>query len=186
MNTTLNLLNTNTSLLLIIDIQEKLLNAQFEREEVAKNSTILASTAKILNIPVVVSEQYPKGLGLTIESIKENLPEDAKFFEKTSFNCCLEDGFINLIKSFDKKQILVCGIESHVCVHQTVSELISLGYEVHLVQDAISSRKEYEYKTGLQRMINYGAIPSCTEMVLFEFLKCTKHPEFKSIQGLIK
>ena len=181
-----NLLNADTSLLLIIDIQEKLLNTQFDKDKLVKNVLNLVSAAKFLNIPIILSEQYPKGLGSTIESIKENLPENAKFFEKTSFNCCQEDGFANLIQGFNRKQILICGMESDVCVHQTVYDLVSLGYEVHLVQDAISSRKEYEYKTGLQRIISYGASPSCTEMVLFELLKSAKHPEFKAIQALIK
>ena len=181
-----NLLNTDTSLLLIVDIQEKLIAAQHNKDEIAKNASILTEAAKILNIPTVLSEQYPKGLGSTINLIKNKLSQAAHFFEKTSFNCCCESGFNELIKSFGRKQIFVCGIESHVCVHQTVYDLISLGYEVHIIQDAISSRKEYEYKIGLERMINNGAIPSCTEMALFELIKGAKHPEFKAIQNLIK
>lgn len=181
-----NLLNIDDALLLIIDVQEKLINAQFEREKIAKNTTILAEAANILKIPALVSEQYPKGLGSTLESVKEKLPADAKFFEKTSFSCIKETGFSELVKSFNRKQIFVCGMESHVCVHQTVSELLCEGYEVHIIQDAISSRKEWEYKVGLQRMIDSGAIPSCVEMALFELLKCAKHPDFKAVQGLIK
>ena len=181
-----NLLNTDTSLLLIINVQEKLITVQYEKEKIAKNTAILAEAAKILNIPVVLSEQYPKGLGSTIEEVKAKLPENAVFFEKTSFNCCCESGFNELISSFGKKQILVCGMESHICVHQTVFHLLAQNYEVILIQDAIGSRKEYEYKLGIKRMISEGAIPSCSEMALFEFLRGAKHPEFKAIQGLIK
>lgn len=181
-----NLLNTESSLLLIIDIQEKLLKAQFNKERVAENASVLAEAAKILDIPVIVSEQYPQGLGSTIPEIKEKLAENTDFFEKTSFNCCLESGFIDLIRKYGKKQIMVCGMESHICVHQTVHNLVSEGYEVFLIQDAISSRKEENCKTGIERMINYGAIPTCTEMVLFELIKCAKHQKFKDIQNLVK
>ena len=181
-----NLLDINNSLLLIIDVQEKLINAQFEKDKVAKNIAILAEAANILKIPTVVSEQYPKGLGSTIEQVKEKLSADAKFFEKTSFSCVEEESFPELIRIYNKNQIFVCGMESHVCVHQTVSGLLTEGYKVHIIQDAITSRKEWEYKAGLQRMISSGAIPSSVEMALFELLKDAKHPDFKAVQSLIK
>jgi len=181
-----NLLDANNSLLLIVDVQEKLINAQFEKEKIIKNVGILAETANILNIPTLVSEQYPKGLGHTLDQIKEKLSVDTRFIEKTSFSCLREEGFSETVRIFNKKQVLVCGMESHVCVHQTVNNLLTEGYKVYIIQDAISSRKEYEYKVGLQRMINEGAIPGCVEMALFELLKCAKHANFKTIQGLIK
>jgi len=181
-----NLLDINNSLFLIIDVQEKLINAQFEKEKIAKNVAILTEAANILKIPTVVSEQYPKGLGPTIAQVKEKLSADTKFFEKTSFSCCKEESFFELLKSFNKKQIIVCGMESHVCMHQTVNNLLAEGYEVHIIQDAITSRKEWEYKTGLQRMISSGAVPSSVEMALFELLKNARHPDFKAVQNLIK
>lgn len=179
-------LNQETALFLIIDIQGKLLNAQFEKDKVQKNTEILAEAAKILGIPVVVSEQYPKGLGSTIDEVKSKLPEDAKFVEKTCFNCTLVDGFNDIVKNSGKKQIVVTGMETHICVHQTVDSLLAQGYEVHVVYDAVTSRKEWEYKMGLKRMKNAGAIPTCTETVLFELLKDAKHPDFKAVQALIK
>ena len=181
-----NLLNTENCLFLIIDIQEKLLKAQHNSEKLQKNSVILAKTAKILNIPVIVSEQYPQGLGSTISEIKENLPENAKYFEKKSFSCCSDSDFIDYLNSTGRKKIIVSGIESHVCVHQTVSDLIASGFEVYLVKDAISSRKEFECEIGFDRMIFNGAIPSCTEMILFELIKSSSHENFKQIQALIK
>lgn len=180
------LLETDQTLLLIIDVQEKLINAQFSKEIIAKNTAILAEACNILKIPVIVSEQYPKGLGSTIEQVKNKLASDTAIFEKTSFSCLREDGFKALLKNYNKKQILVCGMECHVCVHQTVSDLLNEGYEVHIIQDAISSRKEWEYEQGLKRMISSGAVASSVEIALFEFLKGAKHPEFKSVQGLIK
>lgn len=180
------LLNTKNSLLLIIDIQEKLLKAQHDKEKIQKNAVILTKAAKILGIPVIVSEQYPQGLGATIEEIKKNLPENTKYYEKKSFSCCTNDDFKDLIKEKGRNQVIVCGIESHVCVHQTVNDLLTTNYEVFLAKDAIGSRKEYECEIGIERMIFSGAIPACTEMVLFELLKCASHENFKEIQGLIK
>lgn len=180
------LLNIDKSVLLIIDIQEKLLKAQHNKDKIQKNAVILAKAAKILNIPVIVSEQYPQGLGPTIAEIKENLPEKAKYYEKKSFSCCINAAFEVLLKETGRNQVLVCGMESHVCVHQTVSDLLSMGYEIYLVKDAISSRKEYECEVGIERMVFAGAVPACTEMVLFELIKCASHENFKQIQELIK
>lgn len=180
------LLSTENSLLLIIDIQEKLIKAQYNKETIQKNAVILAKAAKILELPVVVTEQYPQGLGATITEIKENLPEKAKYQEKNSFSCCANSDFEVFLKEIGRNQIIVCGIESHVCVNQTVNDLLTMGYEVYLVKDAIGSRKEYECEIGAERMIFAGAIPVCTEMVLFELIKCSSHKNFKEIQALIK
>jgi nicotinamidase-related amidase len=180
------LLEIEKTLLLIIDVQEKLINAQFSKEIIAKNTAILAEACNILKIPVIVSEQYPKGLGQTIAQVKDKLSSDSITFEKTSFSCLREDKFLSLLKSYNRKQILVCGMESHVCVHQTVTDFLDAGYEVHIVQDAISSRKEWECKEGLQRMITSGAVGSSVEIAVFELLKGAKHPDFKAVQGMIK
>jgi nicotinamidase-related amidase len=179
-------LNINNAALLIIDAQEKLINAQYNKEKIAKNTEILAKAAKILGLSVVVSEQYPKGLGKTIPEVAENLPEDTKYYEKTSFSCCTNSAFEVIMRSTGKKQVIVCGMETHICVHQTVSDLIGLGYEVYLVKDAVGSRNEYESEVGIERMLFNGAIPTCTEMVLFELIKCSSHENFKQIQALIK
>jgi len=146
----------------------------------------MAEAAKILSLPIVVSEQYPDGLGRTIEEIKIKLPADAIFFEKRSFSCCAENGFLDMIKNLKKSQFFVCGIESHICVHQTVYQLIKNGFEVHIAEDAISSRKEANFKLGISRMTSYGAVLSCVETGLFELLKCTRDLRFKQIQALIK
>jgi len=183
---TSNILNADNALLLIIDIQEKLLPAQGKPEKMEKNIGILALAANILNIPTIVSEQYPKGLGPTVASIKEKLPMDAKYFEKTAFSCVQEEGFLELLKSYNRKQIIVCGMETHICVHQTVNDLLKEGFEVHVIQDAVSSRDKYEYKRGIERMGSDGAVLTCLETALFEMLRSAKHPQFKVIQALIK
>lgn len=181
-----NILNTENSLLLLVDIQEKLLAAIKKSEDIRNNSVILAKAASILELPVVITEQYPKGLGNTIDRIKLNLPPDTDIVEKTGFNCFEADGFEAILEKHGKKQIIVCGIEAHICVHQTVTALLQKGYEVHVVKDAVVSRTKENYKAGLARMYADGAVQTTTEIVLFEWLKSAKHPKFKEVQGLIK
>lgn len=180
-----NVLNAEDSLLLIVDIQEKLVSV-LEKDVVVKRAAMLVNAAKILEIPMIISEQYPKGLGETVVQVKQNLAENATVFQKMAFSLLKEEGFLEKLKSYNKKQIVVCGIETHVCVHQTVADLINEGFEVYVVKDACASRNKYEFKQGIERMQENGAKITCLEIVLFEWLKTSKHPQFKEIQALIK
>lgn len=179
-------LNLEDSLVLIIDVQEKLLNAVFNKEQVEKKSAIIAEAAKILGIPVVVTEQYPKGLGNTIPAVKDAFAEDTEIFEKTAFSALNNKEILEAIKKHNKKQILIFGIETHICVSQTTAALRELGYEVSVIKDACGSRAEEEYLAGLERMKDNGAYIITTEIALFEWLKGAKHPNFKAVQALIK
>ena len=179
-------LNLEDSLVLIIDVQEKLLNAVFNKEQVEKKSAIVAEAAKILGIPVVVTEQYPKGLGNTIPAVKDALAEDTEIFEKTAFSALNNEEILEAIKKHNKKQILIFGIETHICVSQTTAAFRELGYEVSVIKDACGSRAEEEYLAGLERMKDNGAYIITTEIALFEWLKGAKHPNFKAVQALIK
>ena len=179
-------LNLEDSLVLIIDVQDKLLNAVFNKEQVEKKSAIVAEAAKILGIPVVVTEQYPKGLGNTIPAVKDALAEDTEVFEKTAFSALNNEEILEAIKKHNKKQILIFGIETHICVSQTTAALGELGYEVSVIKDACGSRAEEEYLAGLERMKDNGAYIITTEIALFEWLKGAKHPNFKAVQALIK
>ena len=179
-------LNLEDSLVLIIDVQEKLLNAVFNKEQVEKKSAIVAEAAKILGIPVVITEQYPKGLGNTIPAVKDALAEDTEIFEKTAFSALNNEEILEAIKKHNKKQILIFGIETHICVSQTTAALRELGYEVSVIKDACGSRAEEEYLAGLERMKDNGAYIITTEIALFEWLKGAKHPNFKAVQALIK
>lgn len=179
-------LNLEDSLVLIIDVQEKLLNAVFNKEQVEKKSAIVAEAAKILGIPVVITEQYPKGLGNTIPAVKDALAEDTEIFEKTAFSALNNEEILEAIKKHNKKQILIFGIETHICVSQTTAALRELGYEVSVIKDACGSRAETEYLAGLERMKDNGAYIITTEIALFEWLKGAKHPNFKAVQALIK
>jgi hypothetical protein len=147
----------------------------------AKKSEILAKTSNILNIKTVVTEQYPKGLGSTIDNVKNNLPETTKYFEKTSFNALCTDGILEELDKY--KNIFVFGIETHICVYQTAMDLINNGYEVILVKDACKSRKDYEHNTGIDLMRQNGIKISCVEIVLFEFLKTNNGRRHNSGSG---
>ena len=177
------MLNIEDSILVIIDMQEKLVEASFSGDKAANYATKLAQAANILNIPTIITEQYPKGLGSSVKGIKN--PE-AKIIEKSAFSAMLEPKFAKEIKKRERKQIILCGIEAHICVLQTAAALIKKGYDVYVVNDACSSRNESDYTTGVNLMAQYGAKITCTEIVLFELLKTSKHQYFKPIQMLIK
>jgi nicotinamidase-related amidase len=148
--------------------------------------TKLAKAANILNIPTIVTEQYPKGLGSTVEGLKSEFTQDTFVTEKASFSAMLEPQFSEKIRSLNKKQIIIGGIETHICVLQTAADLLKEGYEVYVIKDACASRKKDEYKAGLELLKQYGAKISCVEITLFEWLKTSKHHDFKSVQALIK
>jgi len=175
------MLTVENALVLMIDMQEKLVNATNAQNEV-KRAKIVLDSAKLLEIPIVVTEQYPKGLGSTIN----DLAQDNNVFEKTSFPCLLENNIKTAIENSNRKQIILFGIESHICVYQTALNLLDSGYEVYMVKDASASRAKSEYETVLQLMQQAGIKVTTTEIVVFELLKTAKHPKFKEVQALIK
>ena len=179
------MLDTQNSLLLVIDIQERLV-AALDKDIIVNRAGKLVEAANILNIPVIVSEQYPKGLGNTVPQVASKLTPSTHIVEKTSFSLLREDGFLEKLKSYGRKQIVICGIETHICVYQTACELIEAGFEVVVPKDACASRNKYEFKQGIDSMHDCGARISCVEMVLFEWLRGAKHPKFKEVQALIK
>ncbi len=180
----MNIVNSNDCLLLIIDVQEKLVN-MLEDKNIAQSAVKAAKAAGILNIPAVITEQYPKGLGATIEEIKTAL-KNAQYFEKTNFSALTEEGFSQLIKKYNKKQIIIFGIETHICVLQTAFDLINAGYEVFVLKDASGSRSEYNKESALNRLKQAGCQIITLEMLLFELLKGSKNQYFKEVQALIK
>ncbi len=178
-------LNKEDAVLLIVDIQERLAAIMKEKDKVVKNCQHLIELAKMLEIPVVVTEQYPKGLGRTIPQLQTVIP-DYKPIEKTAFNCCGEPAFVTEIKKLGKKQIIMTGMETHICVLQTTLGLLQEGFTVHVVQDAICSRTKENWKTGIAFMRDAGAAITCTETVLFQVLKVAGTEEFKKISQRIK
>lgn len=180
----MNLLSQENAIFLIIDVQEKLVNMLSDLS--VKDSAIkLAKTANILDVPVIISEQYPKGLGQTIQEIKDSC-DSADYIEKTSFSICNQENFVELLNSKNKKQVVLFGIETHICVLQTAFDLANNGYEVFVVKDACGSRMQENKDLALNRMQHNGIQILSLEMVLFELLKSSKHEKFKEVQTLIK
>lgn len=179
------MLDVENSLLLVIDIQERLV-ASLDKDVIVSKVGKLVDAANILDVPVVLSEQYPKGLGHTVPTISEKLKPETPIVEKCSFSLLREEGFLDKIKAYGKKQIVICGIETHICVHQTAAELMDAGFEVFVAKDACASRNKYEFKQGIESMHDNGAKISCLEIILFEWLRSAKNPKFKEVQVLIK
>ncbi len=173
------------TLLLIVDIQEKLAIVMKEREKVVKNNLHLIELAKLINMPVMVTEQYPKGLGTTVTEIREALPL-YRPNEKMTFDCCGQPSFLNDFKKLNKSSVVLTGMETHICVLQTCIGLLKGGVNVHLVQDAVCSRTKENWKTGVEFMREAGAIVTSTETVLFQLLKVAGTEEFKKISKRIK
>ncbi len=169
-------------LLLIIDIQEKLIPVIFQQELVIKNTNILLKGIEILNVPIIVTEQYPKGLGNTCSEIL--LSENQTIDEKMTFSCVLTDSIFEKIKT--KKQIILCGVEAHICVLKTAFDLAEKNFEVHVVADAVSSRTMDNKLYALQRLRQANIYIDTAEMVLFQLLDLAGTEEFKAISKLIK
>ena len=185
------LMHTNTlelaqSALAVIDMQEAFRAKVANFTETAQRIAAMVTAAKLLQIPIVVTEQYPKGLGHTAIEIKEVLPEFVEIIEKTAFSSCGAGAFEAQLERAGARQVLVCGIEAHICVNQTVHDLLARGFQVHLLTDCITSRDTANKEVAFAKMKMAGAIPSSVEMALFELMRDAKHEQFKAIQNLIK
>jgi len=173
------------TVLVVVDIQERLAAVMSERENLVENTIHLIEAAKLLSIPVILTEQYPKGLGPTVQDIKDALPSYHPV-EKLAFGCCGEPRFMNALESTGKKKILLCGMETHVCVLQTCVGALRAGYAVHAVRDAICSRSKENFETGIGFMRDAGTVVTCTETVLFQLLEKAGTEEFRAISKRIK
>ena len=173
------------TVLLIIDVQGKLAQIVHESEAVERNISKLIRAAEILGVPVLYTEQYPKGLGHTVEALQELLSEE-KPLEKIAFSCCAEESFMEKLRGLNRNNVLVTGMETHVCVYQTANELIEYGYSVHLVADAVTSRTREDREIGIRCIEKAGAWLKSTEMVIFELLRIAQGEEFKAISKIIK
>jgi nicotinamidase-related amidase len=168
-------------------MQERLSAAmdQDELQRVLKNAGILLDSAHALSVPVIVTEQYVKGLGPTVAALKEKAG-NATFHEKISFSCCGNDDVMSQLRQTGRGQIVVCGMETHVCVQQTVLDLLHEGYVVHVVQDAVMSRAPANRATALEAMTLAGAVPTSTETVAFQWLKVAGTEVFKQVSKLVR
>lgn len=179
------MLKIENTILLIIDIQGNLAHLMHGKERLFKNVQKLIKGIQILGIPILWVEQNPQGLGPTIPEIAELL-SNIQPISKMSFSSCRNDGFLQTLNTLNRKQILIAGIEAHVCVYQTAADLVDNGYEVQVVTDAVSSRSVENKEIGLQRMKNSGATLTSVETALFELLKVAEGEQFKEILKIVK
>jgi nicotinamidase-related amidase len=180
-------LERDSAVLVVIDVQEKLCVAMDKDvlEKLSKNIGILLESAAELDLPVLVTEQYVRGLGATLPELKEKAAS-AAHYEKMTFSCCGCSDFVAALKATGRTQVIITGMETHVCVLQTVIELREAGFTVHIVKDAVMSRNKQNWETAIQTMTLAGAVPTCTESVLFQLLKIAGTDEFKKLSKLVK
>jgi len=171
--------------LLIVDIQEKFRPAVRDFETIVENIVRLTLTFQLYDMPILVTEQYPQGLGATVELVRNQF-DIMEPVEKLHFSCMRSGEFRQTLFSRELKTVVVCGIESHVCVNQTVHDLLAEGFAVHVVADAVGSRNPVDHATALEKMYRAGVVPATTEMVLFELTEKAGTPEFKNIQHMVK
>ncbi len=179
------MLMTDRAALVIVDVQGKLAELMFEKDRLYDNLVKFTKAAKLMSIPIIWNEQIPEKLGVTIPELAELLV-DQKPIAKNSFSCCGNEEFMAALKSSGRKQVILCGIESHVCVYQTAIDLLKDSYEVHLLTDAISSRTPENYELGIHRMESAGAVATSVEMALFEMLKIAEGDIFRQVIRIVK
>ncbi len=174
--------------LLVVDVQERLAAVMPEKvmEEVAQRVGILLQSAQTLGLPVVVTEQYPKGIGPTVPSVRAHLPAEWTALEKLDFSCWKEPTIANALTQTQRDQWIVCGMETHICVYQTVRDLCEQGMDVFVPEDAVISRAKHNWRIGLEMMARVGACRTSVEAVLFDLLVRAGTPPFKVISKLIK
>ena len=174
--------------LLVIDIQTRLTAAMPAKvlDRLNRNSAMLLKTANLLSIPVFVTHQYPKGLGPVEPGLAALLPENHKHYEKTCFSCVNLDLFMRDLRESGRNQVIIIGLEAHVCVLQTAIDLHSSGYNVFVVLDAVCSRQRENYENAMQRLQNAGITICNSESVLFEWLRDASHKQFKTVSSLVR
>lgn len=180
-------LGANQCALIVVDIQQKLLPPIFKKEVLVRNSQLLVRLAKTLSIPIMMTTQYSKGLGAAVPEVSSLLPGVAAI-DKLEFGCFGSDLFRGALKSLpgNRNTILLCGMETHICVMQTALGALNDGYLVHVASDAVSSRSEWNWHIGLDRMRAAGAVISSTEMMMYELLRCSGTAQFKEMLSYLK
>jgi nicotinamidase-related amidase len=179
-------LTRENAVLVVIDVQSKLTPAMPPDIYARMRTTtaMLVEAARLLEIPVITTEQYPRGIGHTVPELAAACTNGV--IEKTSFGCCGEPAFLAALEPLGRRQVIVTGMEAHVCVYQTVLGLLGAGYHVHLVRDAICSRHKEDFLAGVKNATKAGALAVTAEMALFQLLKDSRHEQFRAISKLIK
>jgi nicotinamidase-related amidase len=180
------LLDRGDSVLVVIDVQERYLPHLHEGPRVVEATRRMIEGAKLVGVPILVTEQYPKGIGHTAAVVRDALPADVRPIEKLSMSCLGAPEFADRLRATGRRQVAVVGIEAQACVNQTVHQLLQRGYAVHLVVDAVSARFPRDYEVAVDRLVRAGAVATTVEAALLEWVRTAESPEFQSIRALIK
>ena len=179
-------LDRDDSVLVVVDVQEGYRDKTVDHGRMVAGVRRLLDAARIVRVPVIATEQYPKGIGRTQPEIAEGFPPGLEVVEKLSLSCWRQPAFAARLSALHRGQVVVCGIEAHACVSQTVHDLLDRGYQVHVPWDAISARFAHDYRVGWEKMVGSGVVPTTVEMVCLEWVRTAEAPEFKAIHKLIK
>lgn len=180
------LCSPRNSMLVIVDVQERLIPAMTAGAEIVFNTQRLGEAARMFGVPTVVSEQYPKGLGSTLSEVRQSIPENAPILPKRTFSVCGDDALRRMIDEVEVPKVVLCGVEGHVCVQQSALDLLARDREVLLVVDAAGSRFSRDYEIALRRMEASGVFLTTTESILFEWCETADHPSFKAVSASAK
>ncbi len=181
-----NILNIEKAALVVVDLQEAFRSPINDFAQIVSRTSLIVRGFQILGLPVIVTEQYPKGLGRSAEEIILSLPPDFEYIEKTAFSSCGATSFMEKLRATGATQIVLCGLETHVCINQTAHDLLNENFQVHLLQDCVGSRFTSDKEIALRKMQASGVISSSVEMALFELMRDAKHEQFRAIQEIIK
>lgn len=186
MNSHPQLLRRDSSVLVVIDLQASLLPVIAGADALIHNASLLVRAANILGVPMLVTTQYAARLGATVAAITEVLSPETPIFDKLSFSAMGSEAFVGALEALGRRQVVVCGVETHICVSQTAQQLLGAGYQVHVPADAVSSRTVERHKLGMERLRDTGTLPAATEAVVYEWLGAAGTPEFKQLLPWLK
>ncbi|MDR0611851.1 MAG: hydrolase [Planctomycetaceae bacterium] len=180
------LLSPENSLLFVVDIQERLMPAINKGDTVIFNTRRLLDSAHLLGIPIIISEQYPKGLGATVNELTPAIPQTTPIIAKKSFSVCAVEEIRKELEKYPVSKIVLCGVETHVCILQSAFDLLAMGQEVVLIADAVGSRFPIDHEIAIRRLESFGVTLATAESVIFEWCGTSEHPLFKNISRLAK
>lgn len=180
------LLDRSAAALVVVDMQAPFLAVIHERERLVGNVRLLCQAARILQVPMLATMQYAARMGGVVPDIAAVLPDDATSLDKMCFSCGGSDDFLSALEATKRRQVVLCGVETHICVCQTAHDLLHRGYQVHVAADGVSSRSLEKHKLGMERIRDAGARPCAAEAAVYEWLNEAGTPEFKEILTLVK
>lgn len=180
------LLDRHTSVLIVVDMQEPFLGAIYGRDALTANVVLLCQAAQILKIPIIATEQYAERMGSVVPEIAAVLGKESRPIDKLTFSCAESSAFQHALIAAGKHQIVICGVETHICISQTAHDLLHVGYRVHVPADGVSSRTLEKHKLGMERIRDSEIKPCATEAAVYEWLREAGTPEFKEILQLVK